>query len=251
MRSQSSGRTRRAMQPRVRGQVRHPHPRQNQKPGTVGDPADVTHRASRSSHEPVRCPGAAARTPRHTRDPPPLGPDQILEVLATALVTQVMMLFHQTMEKRLVGRSPHEARQPAQRFQRHRQGRGLIGKAGGRDRSCGSGRGCGNAPAATGSRRPAPASAAGHGRPRRATRRWAVHPRARTVTRQFPAAAVGMCLNELPQEPNLLAGDLLSAVAPRFRHNRSMPEKTAERKCFVLTDCATLAGSRIRIPGRR
>jgi hypothetical protein len=41
--------------------------------------------------------------------------------------------------------------------------------------------------------------------------------------------------NELPQENNLLATDLLSAVAPRFRHNRRMPEKEAERKCFVAT----------------
>jgi hypothetical protein len=39
--------------------------------------------------------------------------------------------------------------------------------------------------------------------------------------------------NELPQENNLLATDLLSAVAPRFRHNRSMPEMKSERKSFV------------------
>jgi hypothetical protein len=31
------------------------------------------------------------------------------------------------------------------------------------------------------------------------------------------------CVHELSQKGNLLAGDLLSAVAPRFRHNRSMP----------------------------
>jgi hypothetical protein len=30
--------------------------------------------------------------------------------------------------------------------------------------------------------------------------------------------------NELPQESKLLATDLLPAVPPDFRHNRSMPE---------------------------
>jgi hypothetical protein len=32
----------------------------------------------------------------------------------------------------------------------------------------------------------------------------------------------------------LLAADLLPAVAPGFRHNRSMPENKSERKGFVL-----------------
>jgi len=40
--------------------------------------------------------------------------------------------------------------------------------------------------------------------------------------------------DELPQEGNLLAADLLPAVAPRFHHNRSMPGKKSERKGFVL-----------------
>src|SRR5512133_921792 len=39
--------------------------------------------------------------------------------------------------------------------------------------------------------------------------------------------------NELSQKGNLLAGDLLPAVEPRFRHNRSMPEEKSERKGFV------------------
>src|SRR5689334_24579204 len=39
--------------------------------------------------------------------------------------------------------------------------------------------------------------------------------------------------NELFQKGDLLAGDLLAPVAPRFRHNRSMPEQKSERKGFV------------------
>src|SRR5438477_859155 len=42
-----------------------------------------------------------------------------------------------------------------------------------------------------------------------------------------------MRLNELSQKRNLLAGDLLPAIAPRFRHNCSMPEEKSERKGFV------------------
>src|SRR6266545_644522 len=46
--------------------------------------------------------------------------------------------------------------------------------------------------------------------------------------------------NELPQENDLLATDLLAPVAPCFRHNRSMPEKKAERKSFVVAFQLTL-----------
>ena len=34
------------------------------------------------------------------------------------------------------------------------------------------------------------------------------------------------------RKSKLLAIDLVSAVAPRLRHNRSMPERKSERKCF-------------------
>src|ERR1039457_922210 len=40
--------------------------------------------------------------------------------------------------------------------------------------------------------------------------------------------------DELSQENNLLATDLLAAVAPRFPHNRSMTGKKPERKGFVF-----------------
>jgi hypothetical protein len=40
--------------------------------------------------------------------------------------------------------------------------------------------------------------------------------------------------DELSQENNLLATDLLAAGAPRFPHNRSMTGKKSERKGFVL-----------------
>jgi len=39
--------------------------------------------------------------------------------------------------------------------------------------------------------------------------------------------------NEFLQKRNLLAVDLLSAVAPRLHHNRSMTQKKSERKYFV------------------
>src|ERR1035438_4983299 len=57
--------------------------------------------------------------------------------------------------------------------------------------------------------------------------------------------------NELPQEDNLLATDLLSAVAPCFRHNRRMPEIKSERKCFVATVLNSLSATpaRLRFPG--
>src|SRR6266516_3826320 len=57
--------------------------------------------------------------------------------------------------------------------------------------------------------------------------------------------------NELPQENNLLTTDFLSAVAPRFRHNRSMPENKAERKSFVATVLNSLSATpaRLRSPG--
>src|ERR1039457_3878024 len=48
---------------------------------------------------------------------------------------------------------------------------------------------------------------------------------------------------ELSQQSNLLAADLLPAVAPRFRHNRSMPEIKAERKLFVLTFFSSLCAT--------
>jgi hypothetical protein len=61
--------------------------------------------------------------------------------------------------------------------------------------------------------------------------------------------------NELPQKRHLLAGNLLAAVAPRFPHGHSMPEKKAERKSFVLLFSAHLAphrcGWRIRIARRQ
>src|SRR6266571_1045465 len=53
--------------------------------------------------------------------------------------------------------------------------------------------------------------------------------------------------NELPQENNLLATDLLAAVAPCFRHNRSMPEIQAERKCFVATVFNSLSATPARL----
>src|ERR1035437_5398160 len=56
-----------------------------------------------------------------------------------------------------------------------------------------------------------------------------------------------MSPNELPQESKLLATDLLSAVATCFRHNRSMPEKKAERKCFVATIFNSLAATPARL----
>jgi hypothetical protein len=53
------------------------------------------------------------------------------------------------------------------------------------------------------------------------------------LARQLPTATVGMRRDELPQKSELLSVDGLPAVAPRFRHNRSMPEKKSERKLFL------------------
>src|ERR1035441_6243133 len=57
--------------------------------------------------------------------------------------------------------------------------------------------------------------------------------------------------NELSQESDLLAADLLPAVPPGFRHNRSMPEKKAERKNFVSIIFNSLSAIpvRLRSPG--
>src|SRR5438045_2217636 len=53
------------------------------------------------------------------------------------------------------------------------------------------------------------------------------------LPRQLPAAALGMRRDELPQKVHWFPADGLSAVAPRFRHTRSMPEIWAERKSFL------------------
>src|SRR5919109_624677 len=52
--------------------------------------------------------------------------------------------------------------------------------------------------------------------------------------------------NELLQKRNLLAVDLLSAVAPRLRHNRSMSQKKSERKYFVSESSTDFAPHRRR-----
>src|SRR5262245_7048678 len=55
-----------------------------------------------------------------------------------------------------------------------------------------------------------------------------------------------MGANELPQELYLVAADLLSAVAPRLPHDRSMTERKSERKYVV----AVLFNLPCAIPGR-
>src|ERR1022692_3004631 len=87
----------------------HRDPRQNQKPGVVGDPPDVAPpRFPAPADEPVPAAQVARRrTPRQTGDRTPLSPDQIFQVLAyRLLVAQIVMLFHQAMEEGFVGGSP-------------------------------------------------------------------------------------------------------------------------------------------------
>jgi hypothetical protein len=61
--------------------------------------------------------------------------------------------------------------------------------------------------------------------------------------------------DELHEESDLLTANLLPAVAPRFSHNRSMPEKKAERKGLVPALSANFAphgrSRRFRIPRRQ
>src|SRR5262249_38810461 len=65
--------------------------------------------------------------------------------------------------------------------------------------------------------------------------------------------------NERQQKRHSLAGDLPPAVAPRFPHGHSMPEKKAERKYFVLffqltlrqTGAAVVADRRRTAGGRQ
>lgn len=48
------------------------------------------------------------RTPRQTRNRPPVRPDHILEVLPHGLlITKVVVLFHQAVEQRFVRSMPH------------------------------------------------------------------------------------------------------------------------------------------------
>ncbi len=91
----------------VRRQMRNPDPRQNQEARVVSDEADV---APARFGAPSYITVAAAqmtrgRTPCHAGDWPAFRPYQILQVFADGLfVTKIMMLFHQTVEQRLVGR---------------------------------------------------------------------------------------------------------------------------------------------------
>ena len=55
--------------------------------------------------------------------------------------------------------------------------------------------------------------------------------------------------DELPQKSELFAVEGLPAVTPRFRHNRSMPEKKSERKHFFqLTFRHTGAAAKSGLP---
>ena len=90
--------------------MRNADPGQNQKARVVGDEADVAPPRFRA---PADIAVAAAqmarrRTPRQAGDRTALRPDQILQVLPDRLfIAEVMMLLHQAVEQRLVGRSPH------------------------------------------------------------------------------------------------------------------------------------------------
>ena len=95
-RSQSSREPPRHAAEQVRGQVRHPHPRQDQEARVVGEEADVLPpRLRRPADEPV----AAAQVPRRRRpgqagERPAPRVHQVLQVLAHRLrVAQVVVLL--------------------------------------------------------------------------------------------------------------------------------------------------------------
>ena len=197
----------------VRRQMRHFDPRQNQKACVVSDEADVAPpRFARSSRCTGRgCPDDAA--PNSTPDRRSAGPAPTPDTSGArppAARSQVVMLLHQAVEQRLVGRAPHLLNlDRTQRAERHFQRR-RVDQHGFRPRTrrAGAGPGSGGEPAATRSRRPAGASAAGRGKPCRATRRWPVStPGLAQLPRQLPTAAVRVLRDELSDEDDLLAVD--------------------------------------------
>src|SRR6266853_6939946 len=88
----------------------HLHPGQNQKSGVVGEEANI---AASSFSAPADKAIAAAqvtgrRTPGQAGDRTPSRPHQVLQMFAHwLLVTQVMMLFDQAVEQRLIPCTPY------------------------------------------------------------------------------------------------------------------------------------------------
>ena len=92
----------------VRGQVRHLHPRQDQKARIGGEEAQVRRRAS--ALQPMkrsRSPSAPrGRSPREARHRAVAGDDEILQVLADRLlVAEIVMLREQAVEEAFVRRA--------------------------------------------------------------------------------------------------------------------------------------------------
>src|ERR1700722_12164193 len=86
--------------------MRHLHPGQNQEPRVVSHEADVAPpRFGRPAYVAIAAAEMARRrTPCHTGDGSALRPHQVLQVLAYRLfVPQIVMMFDETVEQRLVG----------------------------------------------------------------------------------------------------------------------------------------------------
>ena len=86
------------------------HPRQDQKSRVVGEEADVPPARFRAPADIVVAAAQMTRrrTPRQTGNRPPVRPHQILQMFAhRLLIAKVMMLFHQTVEQRLISGSSY------------------------------------------------------------------------------------------------------------------------------------------------
>src|SRR3954447_5547740 len=90
--------------------MRHADPRQDQEPGVVSDEANVSASCFRAPADVAIAAAQVAwrRTPCQTRNRPALRPYQIFQMLSNRLlVSQVMMMLHQTVEQRFIGRPSH------------------------------------------------------------------------------------------------------------------------------------------------
>src|SRR6201981_3639957 len=95
---------------KVRGQMGHADPGQNKKACIVREKADVAAACFRAPADvAVAAPQVPRRrTPRDTSNRTTFRPGQEFEMLPNWLfIAQVVMLFHQTVEQRLIRRSPH------------------------------------------------------------------------------------------------------------------------------------------------